>query len=364
MTLDFGLWTLDSLRTLDSSAALLLVFSLLLLAGCGVQGEPLPPLLNLPQPAEISAVQRGDKALIDWVLPALTTEGQAVRIDKLGPVEVYRAIVPGLRRQVGRGEFESGAQRIAELPARESHYSAELKPEGPPHTAAFAIRVLNDRGHAAGFSNVVAIAVVPPAAAPGWLRATVTEEAILLEWPPAPGAASYHVYRSEQTPRPEQGAQAPPPPLSLLANTDKAGYADPNFEFGHEYRYLVRAVATRDGFSGESADSTLAVVGPQDVFPPGVPSGLVGLVSEPTAPGQPPAVELSWEPSTARGLAGYNVLRSDAGAPPRRLNTGLLVTPAFRDTAVTPGVSYFYSVSAVDQKGNQSTPCEPVRVRP
>jgi hypothetical protein len=355
--LDFGLWTLESLAVFP------LLFSLLALAGCGVQGEPLPPLLNLPQPAEISAVQRGDKALIDWALPALTTEGQAVRADKLGPVEVYRAIIPGLRREVGRGEFESAAQRIAELPVRESHYAAELKPEGPPHTAAFAIRLLNDRGHNAGFSNVVAIAVVPPPAAPAWLRATATEEAILLEWPPAPGAASYHVYRSEQTPRPEQGAQAPPP-LLLLGNADKAGYADPNFEFGQEYRYLVRAVATRDGFSGESADSPPAVVRPQDVFPPGVPSGLVGLVTEPTAPGQPLAVELSWEPSSAHDLAGYNVFRSDAGAPPRRLNPGLLLAPAFRDAAVQPGVSYSYSVSAVDQKGNQSARCEPVRVRP
>ena len=328
-----------------------------------MQGEPLPPLLNLPQPAEITAAQRGDKALIDWVPPALTTEGQAVRIDKLGSVEVYRAIVPGLRRQVGRGEFESGAQRIAQLPARESHYSAELKPDGPPHTAAFAIRLLNARGHAAGFSNIVAIAVVPPPPAPAWLRARITEEAILLEWPPAPGTASYHVYRSAQAPRPEQGAQASSP-LLLLGSTDKAGYADPNFEFGHEYRYLVRAVATRDGFSGESADSPPAAVRPEDVFPPGIPAGLVAVVTEPTAPGQPLAVELSWEPSTARDLAGYNVLRSDAGAPPRRLNAGLLATPAFRDTAVTPGVSYSYSVSAVDQKGNQSAPCEPVRVRP
>lgn len=299
----------------------------------------------------------------------LTTEGQTVRLERLGPVEVYQATMPGLLREMGRGEFEAAARRIAELPSSESHYTAELKLDGPPQTAAFAVRLLNDRGHSAGFSNIVAIPVLPALRAPARLLATPAEKAIVLEWPAVPGAASYHIYRSEQPSMPvrPQGVPAPPPaqplPWSLIGTVEKSGYADENFEFGHEYRYIVRSVAVREGFSAESADSPAAVIRPEDVFPPAVPSGLVGIVTQP-APGQPPAVELSWEPGSEPDLAGYNVFRSDAGAPPRRLNRELLITPALRDTTVKPGIAYSYSVSAVDQKGNESARSEPITVTP
>jgi fibronectin type 3 domain-containing protein len=37
-----------------------------------------------------------------------------------------------------------------------------------------------------------------------------------------------------------------------------------------------------------------------------------------------------------------------------RVNTELLLTPAFRDMNAVPGRRYFYSVTAVDRSGNES----------
>src|SRR5690349_11250277 len=43
-------------------------------------GEPLPPLLNIPQPvADLSAVQRGSKIVVQFSLPELTTEGRVIK---------------------------------------------------------------------------------------------------------------------------------------------------------------------------------------------------------------------------------------------------------------------------------------------
>jgi len=67
---------------------------------------------------------------------------------------------------------------------------------------------------------------------------------------------------------------------------------------------------------------------------------------------------LLWAPDTDADLAGYNVYRHEEGSQPAKINTELVKTPAFRDTNVTAGKMYWYSVTAVDERGNESTHSE------
>jgi len=53
-------------------------------------------------------------------------------------------------------------------------------------------------------------------------------------------------------------------------------------------------------------------------------------------------------------LAGYNVYRREEDTAPAKLNAQLVKTPAYRDQHVTGGKKYFYSVTAVDVRGNES----------
>jgi fibronectin type 3 domain-containing protein len=57
-------------------------------------------------------------------------------------------------------------------------------------------------------------------------------------------------------------------------------------------------------------------------------------------------------------LAGYNVYRRAAGEEPVRLSAESVKTPAFRDNGVVAGKKYLYSVSAVDERGNESARSE------
>lgn len=69
----------------------------------------------------------------------------------------------------------------------------------------------------------------------------------------------------------------------------------------------------------------------------------------------PAHLELSWAINSETDIAGYNVYRSEQeGTPGTRLNTEVLLTPAFRDMNAVPGRLYFYSVTAVDRTGNES----------
>jgi fibronectin type 3 domain-containing protein len=53
-------------------------------------------------------------------------------------------------------------------------------------------------------------------------------------------------------------------------------------------------------------------------------------------------------------LDGYNVYRHEEGGTAVKVNSVLVKMPAYRDARVISGKTYFYSVSAVDLRGNES----------
>jgi fibronectin type 3 domain-containing protein len=67
---------------------------------------------------------------------------------------------------------------------------------------------------------------------------------------------------------------------------------------------------------------------------------------------------LIWAPDTDADLAGYNIYRREEGAESRRVNGEPVKASAFRDSNVASGHTYFYSVSAVDARGNESAPSD------
>jgi hypothetical protein len=137
-------------------------------------------------------------------------------------------------------------------------------------------------------------------------------------------------------------------------------YLDQTFEWEKTYVYRGAAVsviaeAGRPAFEIEGDDTPEVKVFADDVFPPAVPFGLQAVFS---GPGQQPFIDLIWAPVTDVDLDGYNVYRHEEGAVPVKVNTQLVKTPAYRDTNVLSGESYFYSVSAVDARGNESAKSE------
>jgi len=66
------------------------------------------------------------------------------------------------------------------------------------------------------------------------------------------------------------------------------------------------------------------------------------------------SVSLSWT-DTNSGIAGYNVYRGNsAGGPFTQINSGLDATPAYSDTSVAAGQTYYYVATAVNESGLES----------
>jgi hypothetical protein len=144
-----------------------------------------------------------------------------------------------------------------------------------------------------------------------------------------------------------------------LGETGLAQFTDSGFEWEKTYAYritIVSYVKRADGEIQIEGDDTPPVrVIAHDVFPPAVPEGLQAVFS---GEAQKPFIDLIWAPVTNGDLAGYNVYRSEGTGKKIKLNSELVRSTSYRDSAVAPGATYSYSVSSVDARANESSRSE------
>lgn len=75
---------------------------------------------------------------------------------------------------------------------------------------------------------------------------------------------------------------------------------------------------------------------------------ITGVTAVPAAGG----IEVKWDPLS--GVAGYNIYRSTDGSLGQKINPSLIVGVAtYKDTSVSDGVTYYYTVKAVDSGGSE-----------
>lgn len=348
---------------------------------CGRKGPLQLPLVLVPQTAEkLTAIQRGNRILLEWSNPTATIDGQPLK--GRPDVEIWICVLrdppaPGEKPPAAE-EFASKGRRIAVL------YQTEKPPrekpgETPPAAVRpaqrrgadpfelcteyvlsgeelrgvklmFAVRVRDEsRKRYSDFSAPAAVVPRPLPLPPSDLRAEVFADRIELRWAapasnidgsaPAWAAVGFNVYRMDKG-----GAV-------VRLNTALVGepaFSDPGFLFGQSYRYFIRASAgVADAFL-ESDDSPVAEVLPKDVFPPAVPTGLSAATGA-------EFITLIWDANTEKDLAGYHVWRREEGqADFVRLTTAIVLQNTYADRAIEKSRRYGYAISAVDALGNES----------
>jgi hypothetical protein len=362
-------------------------------------------------PGDLSAARRGDSVDLRFVVPssntdqtrpanieridiyALThtarvtdldvlTRGERIAsVDVQSPRDPNRTIDPDepasdLQPLVGTG-LEQGASADVfeelnlEAPAAQAEADSNRPLDGRPLTGpscqmptrtylAIGISTQNRRGQVSRQASVPL--VTAPAALPQ-PSVKYDESGVTVAWqggtppgagePPGPRLASrpigcsspgvgYHVYEIAATPQqPETRLTDQPLPAPP--------FVDSRIAWGAERCYTVRAVHSIGPLSVESGPAPPVCEKLTDTFPPAAPKGLVAVASE-------GAINLIWDSSTEKDLAGYLVLRAPAST--RQFSP---VTPEpVHDTTFTDkvqsGVPFIYAILAVDSSGNRSAP--------
>lgn len=338
----------------------------LMMTGCATITPPLPPSLDLPKPpADLRAARKGERVVLTWTIPTLTTDRQTAR--RFAATRICRALGADLNQcatPVGETAVPDSSSGNTGGKKPTASYTdvlpSSLESEDPSRFATYAVEVRNADGRSAGLSNQVRVPLVRTLSPPQNFQARVGKEGVTLSWtndiPPAETQQrlryGYRIYRWLD-------AQSLLVAESPASTEHEMAFTDSNIEWEKTYKYRVETVTVIAGKTREEQvegdDSPEIKVFVHDVFPPAVPSGLQAVFS---GPGQKPFIDLIWAPVPDVDLDGYNVYRHEAGTVPVKVNSELVKTPAYRDTDVVSGKRYFYSVSALDVRGNESARSE------
>lgn len=339
------------------------------LIACGVPGIPKPPSLQLPQPvSDLRALRKGNSVFLAWSVPSKTTDSRAIRHP--GATRVCRSTSPGMTDCTDPvGEVAAPAAPAASKqkdsqkapPKVQGTYKdsipSSLLSREPSAQILYAISALNQNGRSAGLSNIVAVPAIAAPAPPSDFQAQLTADGVVVSWTGSPHVATpqlrhlYRVYRRDAAT--DTDAVVGEMPYGTLRT-----YLVLDHTFQWERTYLYRATVVnaihlegKPEIQFEGADTSPIKIFAHDIFPPAVPGGLQAAFS---GVGQQPFIDLIWAPDADADLAGYNVYRREEGGESRKVNPQLVKATAFRDLNVASGHTYFYSVTAIDARGNES----------
>ena len=304
---------------------------LLFICGCGKVGDPRPPKVRTPAPVtDLKVSQTENNIVLTWTNPQKYIDGSNatdlmdVRILQDGKLIVT---VPA---------SGPGKQQTYPLPGKVAAGT----------TPSFSIEVGTQRGKTSVASNEARTPIVDVPGVVRNLRGVMDQHRIRLEWdPPAEKPALAEVYIVRR----EDGAFHP-------VTVTVTQFDDMTVEAGKTFIYVV--TAARSGVPPvPGPPSPKKDVIAIDRTMPAAPTGLL-----------PPVISdsgaiLRWDRSMEEDWAGYKVYRSDNPGAGNGgwvwLGNTLLTIPSFTDVSYRPGS--YYSVTAVDDSGNESENSPPVR---
>jgi hypothetical protein len=315
---------------------LVAAIALLLLIGCGKEGQPLPPEIRVAErTTDLTAYQEDDDAVLRWSYPAMTTAGQ--NLTDIEEIQVWRAALPlgqeppppispqdrRLRRQLVEGQGEIVRALEPEEIAEVTRGSAivvrddleawrETMAEPNSYVLWYGVRTVCCRHRESELSNVVRLEPQAPPAPPTDVSLRAGNEGIDVQWTPTADTKT------------ADGA-------TWQAVTDDVveggSWRDEDAAQGQAWSYRLRSVVA-------------------------LPGGgmVVGQPSEPARIDHPDTVRVRWQ--AVAGAVVYGVSRQHGDEPVEDLIDDHR-SVEFTDAAPPLG-ELVYFVTAQDATGNRS----------
>ena len=337
-----------------------MLLAALCLAGCGVPGAPQPPSLGIPSAVnDLQASRKGATVTLTWTEPTETTDGELIR--KPGKMVITRAARPsGPFQTVAETTLRPTTEKQRPKASASDNIASLVTDPAAPDFLFYRVTSVSNQNRTSFPSNLASVPAVATAPPPKDLTLGLIPRGVTINFDLPPTAQlgrlnSHSIYRVMRRQVDRESAE-PVLVAEVSASNTTFPIIDSRIEWEKNYQYWVQPLTTWQAGSQrgevEGDDSAPVTIVTHDTFPPAPPAGLQAVFSGVV---QHPAIDLTWTPNSEDDLAGYNVYRRIGTEPAMKINSELVKAPAFHDPNVRLGGTYFYSATAVDLRGNEST---------
>jgi hypothetical protein len=363
-------------------------------AGCGQKGPPLPPIVRTPVPPGVNVNRRGSTIELAVTVPNVNTDGS--RPANIAGIDVYA--MTSAPPTMADADIVKHGTKVASVAVKSPRSPNDTVEQGEsPENVEPTVGEGLEQGSTKVISESITASVV---------ESNPPDEGPLVGSPGMTELRTYLVLGVDRRGRPVQSkrvtvplqlAPPPPPPVAIAYDEKKIaitwkpnveendavdkvlpsrslgplfpdvayniydgmtgarlndkpileqGYEDTRMEWGTMRCYFVRAMAFVARLPVESDPTETACEMLVDTFQPAAPRGLTAVPTE-------GAINLIWDPNSEPDLAGYLVMRAMGDEPLQQLTPKPITDASFKDD-VKAGLHFTYAVSAVDKAGNVS----------
>jgi fibronectin type 3 domain-containing protein len=328
-----------------------LLFIVLTVTGCGVKAPPIVPHSPIPQTiTDLEIFSRRGTLVLQWSIPKKTTDGK--KLTNLAGFHIWRRFIP--KEEKGCSTCKHPFELLVELdyqmlPKKEetgkvTYWDNQVEKEG---VYSYYVSSYTNAWNESMGSNLVEITWSLPPLPPVSLKATPGDQIVDLEWETLPSLwgtkefGGFQIYRRKIS---EDYDLTPINQSPLQQNH----FQDITVTNGEKYFYVVRSLKTTEEGTIEGKDSPEVEVIPEDLSPPATPTITMAFQS-------PEGIVIIWEPNLDADLAGYYVYRRmENESQPNRISSLIPKETMFLDKNFSPGITYYYSVTAVDNSPRQN----------
>jgi hypothetical protein len=337
-----------ALRHLKTWKGILVWFFLMIsLLACGKKANPVIPVKVSPKGVEDLGYQIKEKSLIiSWSIPGQNTDGSPLT-DLKGfkvlsgewPTKDFCATCPDQFQETLW--FDLKGPQLPDLRIDQDQVQLTFTRLHPGHTYFFQVTGVTKKEVNSQPSKTLRISWELPLKPPSAIQMKSEPRGLVISWHPSPslidgsapeGLTGYALERKMEK-GPWQKVNREPIPTT--------SYIDSGLQEGGHYSYRLKALRLIQDNLLESEPSEEIEIIYTRTFPPGAVQDLIAFVS-------PKGVELRWQEPEGLAPSGYHIYRRTKNERiPKRITPNSVRDLIFEDRQVTPGTTYFYSISAI-----------------